>query len=186
MKTLRAVIDGRAELEETLGVPEGASEEDEILGEEFLYETEDEWRQERLTEIWKYDAPQALAKLDEEAGRFVDHMTEGDFGIMWYEAVEMYGRVAWIYEENQAVPDGLNKAIPALLEWIRDRFADWEQQAGILGWVVVPESPDELATTEWGYASPGGTPNRWFAHRWQALEAAASDTSFRDVQPRLI
>ena len=41
MKTLRAVIDGRAELEETLGVPEGASEEDEVLDEEFLYEVED-------------------------------------------------------------------------------------------------------------------------------------------------
>ena len=185
------------------GVPEGASEEDEILAEdgrdvldaienysvldeEFLYEIEEEWRQECLTEIWKYDAPQALAKLDAEAGEFVDHMTEGDFGIMWYEAVEMYGRVAWIYEENQAVPDGLNKAIPALLEWVRDRFADWEQQAGTLGWVVVPESPDDLATTEWGYASPGGTPNEWFAYRWQALEAAASDMSFRDVQLRLI
>ena len=183
MKTLSAVIDGRAKLEETLGVQEGASEEDEVLDEEFLYEVEEEWRQECLTEIWKYDAPRALAKLDAEAGEFVDHMTEGDFNIMWYEAVDLYGRVAWIYEENQAYPAGFdNKAVPALLEWIRDRFADWEQQAGTLGWVVVPESPDELATTEWGYASPGGTPDRWFAHRWQALEAAASDMSFRDVQ----
>ena len=187
-----------------IGVPEGASEEDEVLAEdgrdvldaienysvldeEFLYEIEEEWRQECLTEIWKYDAPQALAKLDAEAGEFVDHMTEGDFGVMWYEAVEMYGRCEWIYEENQAYPAGFdNKAVPALLGWIRDRFAELEQQAGTLGWVVVPESPDDLATTEWGYASPGGTPNEWFAHRWQALEAAVTDTSFRDVQPRLI
>ena len=187
-----------------IGVPEGASEEDEVLAEdgrdvldaienysvldeEFLYEIEEEWRNICLNEIWKYDAPQALAKLDAEAGEFVDNMTEGDFGVMWYEAVELPGRVEWIYEENQAYPAGFdNKAIPALLEWIRDRFADWEQQAGILGWVVVPESPDELATTEWGYASPGGTPNRWFAHRWQALEAAVTDTAFRGVQMRLI
>ena len=164
MKSLRDVIDGRA----------------------FLYEIEEEWRQECLTEIWKYDAPQALAKLDAEAGEFVDHMTEGDFNIMWYEAVDLYGRCEWIYEENQAYPDDFDKAVPALLEWIRDRFAELEQQAGILGWVVVPESPDELATTEWGYASPGGTPEKWYSHRWQALEAAASDTSFRDVQLRLI
>ena len=112
-------------------------------------------------------------------------MTEGDFGIMWHEAVELPGRVAWIYEENQAVPDGLNKAIPALLEWIRDRFAELEQQAGTLGWAVIPENPDDLATTEWGYASPGGTPDKWFPHRWQALEAAVTDRSFRDVQPTL-
>ena len=26
-----------------------------------------------------------LAKLDAEAGEFVDNMTEGDFGIMWYQ-----------------------------------------------------------------------------------------------------
>ena len=188
MKTLSAVIDGRAKLEETLGVPEGASEEDEVLADDgVLYEIEEEWRNIRLNEIWKYDAPQALAKLDAEAGEFVDHMTEGDFGVMWYEAVEMYGRCEWIYEENQAYPAGFdNKAVPALLGWIRDRFAELEQQAGTLGWVVVPESPDDLATTEWGYASPGGTPNEWFAHRWQALEAAVTDTSFRDVQPRLI
>ena len=55
------------------GVPEGASEEDEILAEdgrdvldaienysaldeEFLYEVEEEWRNICLTEIWKYDA----------------------------------------------------------------------------------------------------------------------------------
>ena len=181
-----------------IGVPEGASEEDEtlaedgrnvldaienycVLDEEFLYEVEDGWRQECLTEIWKYDAPRGLAKLDAEAGEFVDHMTEGAFGVMWYEAVELPDLVEWIYEEDQAVPDGLNKAIPALLEWIRDQFAELEQQAGTLGWVVVPESPDDLATTEWGYASPGGTPNRWFAHRWQALEAAASDMSFRQI-----
>ncbi|MBS0352645.1 MAG: hypothetical protein JSR83_01900 [Proteobacteria bacterium] len=185
------------------GVPEGASEDDEVLAEdgrdvldaienycvldeEFLYEIEEEWRQERLTEIWKYDAPRALAKLDAEAGEFVDNMTEGEFGIMWYEAVELPDLVEWIYEENQAVPDGLNNAIPALLGWVRDRFAELEQQAGTLGWTVIPESPDDLATTEWGYASPGGTPDKWFAYRWQALEAAASDTSFRDVQPRLI
>ena len=185
------------------GVPEDADEDDEILAEdgrdvldaienysvldeEFLYEIEEEWRQECLTEIWKYDAPRLLGRIDEEAGRFADNMTEGDFGIMWYEAVELPGLVEWIYEENQAVPDGLNKAIPALLEWVRDRFAGLEQQAGTLGWVVVPENPDDLATTEWGYASPGGTPDKWFAHRWQALEAAASDTSFRDVQLRII
>ena len=186
-----------------IGVPEGASEEDEVLAEdgrdvldaienysvldeEFLYEIEEEWRNIRLNEIWKYDAPRALAKLDAEAGEFVDRMTEGDFGVMWYEAVELPDLVEWIYEENQAVPDGLNKAIPALLGWIRDRFAELEQQAGTLGWAIIPESPDDLATTEWGYASPGGTPNRWFAHRWQALEAAVLDTSFRDVQMRLI
>lgn len=180
------------------GVPEGASEDDEtlaedgrsvldaiaeyaVIDEEFLYEVEDEWRNTCLSEIWKYDAPRGLAKLDAEAGEFVDHMTEGDFNIMWYESVELPGRVEWIYEENQAYPDGLNKAIPALLEWIRDRFAELEQQAGVLGWVVVPESPDDLATTEWGYASPGGTPEKWYSHRWQALEAAALDTSFREV-----
>ena len=185
------------------GVQEGASEEDEVLAEdgrdvldaienysvldeEFLYEIEEEWRQERLTEIWKYDAPRALAKLDAEAGEFVDHMTEGDFNIMWYEAVEMYGLVEWVYEENYAVPDDFDEAVQALLEWIRDRFAELERQAGTLGWAIIPESPDDLATTEWGYASPGGTPNRWFAHRWQALEAAVLDTSFRDVQMRLI
>ena len=185
------------------GVPEGASEDDEILAEdgrdvldaladygviddESLYEIEEEWRRAALAEIWKYDAPRLLGRIDEEAGRFVDNMTEGDFNIMWYEAVEMYGRCEWIYEANQAVPDGLNKAIPALLEWVRDRFAEWEQQAGTLGWAVIPESPDDLANTEWGYAAPGGTPNRWFAYRWQALEAASSDMSFRDVQPRLI
>ena len=184
------------------GVPEDADEDDEILAEdgrdvldaienysvldeEFLYEIEEEWRQECLTEIWKYDAPRLLGRIDEEAGRFADNMTEGDFGIMWYEAVELPDLVEWIYEENQAVPDGLNKAIPALLEWIRDRFAGLEQQAGTLGWTVTPESPDELATTEWGYASPGGTPDKWFAHRWQALEAAVTDRSFRDVQPTL-
>ena len=187
-----------------IGVPEGASEEDEVLAEdgrnvldsladygvideEFLYEVEEEWRNICLNGIWKYDAPRALAKLDAEAGGFVDNMTEGAFGVMWYEAVEMYGRCEWIYEENQAYPAGFdNKAIPALLEWVRDRFAEWEQQAGTLGWAITPEIPDDLATTEWGYAAPGGTPNRWFAYRWQALEAAASDTSFRDVQPRLI
>ena len=54
----------------------------------------------------------------------VDNITEGDFGIMWYEAVDLYGRCEWIYEENQAYPAGFdNKAIPALLEWNRDRFA---------------------------------------------------------------
>ena len=186
-----------------IGVPEGASEDDEILAEdgrdvldaienysvldeEFLYEIEEEWRQECLTEIWKYDAPRGLAKLDAEAGEFVDNMTEGDFGIMWHEAVDLPDLVEWIYEENQAVPDGLNKAIPALLEWIRDRFAELEQQAGTLGWAVIPENPDDLATTEWGYASPGGTPNEWFPHRWQALEVAVTDRSFRGVQPRLI
>lgn len=185
------------------GVPEGASEEDEILAEdgrdvldaienycvlddESLYEIEEEWRNIRLNEIWKYDAPRLLGRIDEEAGRFVDNMTEGDFGVMWYEAVELPGLVEWIYEDNQAVPYGLNKAVPALLEWIRDRFAELEQQAGTLGWAIIPESPDDLATTEWGYASPGGTPEKWYSHRWQALEAAASDTSFRDVQPRLI
>ena len=64
-----------------IGVPEGASEEDEVLAEdgrdvldaienyyvldeEFLYEIEEEWRNICLNEIWKYDAPQALAKLD--------------------------------------------------------------------------------------------------------------------------
>ena len=73
MKSLRDVIDGRAKLEETLGAPEGASEEDEILDEEFLYEIEEEWRNIRLNEIWKYDAPRALAKLDAEAGEFVDN-----------------------------------------------------------------------------------------------------------------
>ena len=185
------------------GVPEGASEEDEILAEDgrdvldaienycalddgVLYEIEEEWRNTRLSEIWKYDAPRALAKLDAEAGEYVDNMTEGEFGIMWYEAVELPDLVEWIYEENQAVPDGLNNAIPALLEWIRDRFAELARQAGTLGWSVIPENPDDLATTEWGYASPGGTPNEWFPHRWQALEAAVTDTSFRDVQPRLI
>ena len=100
MKTLSAVIDGRAKLEETLGAPEGASEEDEVLDEEFLYEVEDGWRQECLTEIWKYDAPRGLAKLDAEAGEFVDHMTEGAFGVMWYEAVELPDLVEWIYEVN--------------------------------------------------------------------------------------
>ena len=186
-----------------IGVPEGASEEDEILAEDgrdvldaienycalddgVLYEIEEEWRNTRLSEIWKYDAPRALAKLDAEAGEFVDNMTEGEFGIMWYEAVELPDLVEWIYEENQAVPDGLKNAIPALLEWIRDRFAELARQAGTLGWSVIPENPDDLATTEWGYASPGGTPNEWFPHRWQALEAAVTDTSFRDVQPRLI
>lgn len=186
-----------------IGVPEGASEDDEVLAEDgrnvldaienycvlddgALYEIEEEWRQECLTEIWKYDAPRALAKLDAEAGEFVDNMAEGDFGVMWHEAVELPDLVEWIYEENQAVPDGLNKAIPALLEWVRDRFAEWEQQAGTLSWAIIPESPDDLATTEWGYAAPGGTPNRWFPHRWQALEAAVTDTSFRDVQLRLI
>lgn len=184
-------------------VPEDADEEDEVLAEdgrdvldaienycalddESLYEIEEEWRNIRLNEIWKYDAPRRLGRIDEEAGRFVDNMTEGDFGIMWHEAVELPGLVEWIYEDNQAVPDGLNKAIPALLEWVRDRFAEWEQQAGTLGWAIIPESPDDPANTEWGYASPGSTPNIWLAYRWQALEAAASDTSFRDVQPRLI
>ena len=57
------------------------------------------------------------------------------------EAVELPDLVEWIYEENQAVPDGLDKAIPALLEWIGDRFAELEQQAGTLGWAVIPESP---------------------------------------------
>lgn len=186
-----------------IGVPEGADEEDKTLAEDgrnvldaienycvlddgVLYEVEEEWRQECLTEIWKYDAPRLLGRIDEEAGRFVDHMTEGDFGVMWYEAVEMYGLVEWVYEENQAVPDGLNKAIPALLEWVREKWAELARAAGTLGWTVIPESPDDLEGTEWGYAAPGGTPNRWFAYRWQALEAAASDTSFRDVQPRLI
>lgn len=186
-----------------IGVPEGASEDDETLAEDgrnvldaiaedgviddgVLYEIETEWQKAALAEIWKYDAPRALAKLDAEAGEFADHMTEGDFGVMWYEAIEMPDLVEWIYEENQAVPYEFDKAIPALLGWIRDRFADLEQQAGTLGWSVIPENPDDLATTEWGYASPGGTPNKWFPHRWQALEAAATDTSFRDVQPRLI
>ena len=186
------------------GVPEGASEDDEILAEdgrdvldaladygviddESLYEIEEEWQNTCLSEIWKYDAPRALAKLDAEAGEFVDNMTEGDFNIMWYEAVEMYGRCEWIYEANQAYPaDFDNNAVPAMLKWVRDRFAELEQQAGTLGWLVIPENPDDLANTEWGYASIGGMPNKWFAHRWQALEAAASDTSFRDVQPRLI
>ena len=186
------------------GVPEGASEEDEILAEDgrdvldaienycalddgVLYEIEEEWKKAALAEIWKYDAPRLLGRIDEEAGRFVDHMTEGDFGIMWHEAVELPDLVEWIYEENQAYPAGFdNKAVPALLEWIRGRFAELEQQAGTLGWAIIPESPDDLATTEWGYASPGGTPNEWFAHRWQALEAAVTDTSFRDVQMRLI
>ena len=185
-----------------IGVPEGADEDDEVLAEdgrnvldaienycvldeEFLYEVEEEWRNTCLSEIRKCDAPRALAKLDEEAGRFVDHMTEGDFNTMWHEAIELPGRVAWIYEDNKAVPDDFDNAVPALLEWIRDRFAELEQQAGTLGWAVIPENPDDLATTEWGYASPGGTPDKWFAHRWQALEAAASDTSFRDVQPTL-
>ena len=187
MKSLRDVLDGRAELNAQERDVLDAIENYCVLDEEFLYETEEEWRNIRLNEIWKYDAPQALAKLDAEAGEFVDHMTEGDFGVMWYEAVEMYGRCEWIYEENQAYPAGFdNKAVPALLGWIRDRFAELEQQAGTLGWVVVPEIPDDLATTEWGYASPGGTPNRWFPHRWQALEAAVTDTSFRDVQMRLI
>jgi len=180
MKSLRDVLDGRAELNAQERDVLDAIENYCVLDEEFLYEIEEEWRQERLTEIWKYDAPRGLAKLDAEAGEFVDHMTEGDFGIMWHEAVELPGRVAWIYEENQAFPAGFdNKAVPALLEWIRDRFAELEQQAGTLGWVVVPESPDDLATTEWGYASPGGTPEKWYSHRWQALEAAVSDTSFR-------
>lgn len=174
---MNIVINGRDVLD--------AIENYSVIDEEFLYEIEEEWRQERLTEIWKYDAPRGLAKLDAEAGEFVDNMTEGDFGVMWYEAVELPGRVEWIYEENQAVPYDMDKIIPALLEWIRDRFAELEQQAGTLGWVVVPENPDDLATTEWGYASPGGTPNEWFPHRWQALEAAASDTSFRGVQPTL-
>lgn len=182
-----------------IGVPEGAIEEDEILAEDgrnvldsladyividedFLYEVEDEWRQECLTEIWKYDAPRALAKLDAEAGEFVDNMTEGGFGIMWYEAVELPGLVEWVYEYNQAYPAGFdNKAVPAMLEWVQNRFAELEQQAGTLGWVVVPESPEDLATTEWGYASPGGTLNRWFPHRWVALEAAASDTSLGGI-----
>ena len=185
-----------------IGVPEGASEDAVILAEDgrdvldsladyividdgVLYEIETEWQKAALAEIWKYDAPRALAKLDAEAGEFVDNMTEGDFGIMWYEAVELPDLVEWIYEENQAVPDGLNKAIPALLEWVRDRFAELERQAGTLGWSVIPEIPDDLEGTEWGYASPGGTPDKWFAYRWQALEAAASDTSFRDVQPTL-
>ena len=186
-----------------IGVPEGASEDDEILAEDgrnvldsladyrvldedYLYEVEEEWRQERLTEIWKYDAPRLLGRIDEEAGRFVDNMTEGDFGVMWYEAVELPGRVAWIYEENQAVPYDMDKIIPALLGRIKGRFAELEQQAGTLGWSVIPENPDDLATTEWGYASPGVPPDKWFAYRWQALEAAASDTSFREVQSRLI
>ena len=186
MKSLRDVLDGRAELNAQERDVLDAIENYCVLDEEFLYETEEEWRNIRLNEIWKYDAPQALAKLDAEAGEFVDHMTEGDFGVMWHEAVELPDLVEWIYEENQAVPDGLNKAIPALLGWIRDRFAELEQQAGTLGWAVVPEIPDELATTEWGYAPPGGTPKEWFAHRWQALEAAVTDTSFRDVQMRLI
>ena len=186
-----------------IGVQEGASEEDEILAEDgrdvldaienycalddgVLYEIEEEWKKAALAEIWKYDAPRRLGRIDEEAGRFVDNMTEGDFNIMWHEAVELPGRVAWIYEENYAVPDDFDEAVQALLEWTRDRFAELEQQAGTLGWVVVPESPDDLATTEWGYASPGGTPEKWYSHRWQALEAAVTDTSFRDVQPRLI
>lgn len=186
-----------------IGVPEGASEEDEILAEdgqdvldaienycvideEFLYEVEEEWRNICLNEIWKYDAPRGLAKLDAEVGEFVDHMTEGDFGVMWYEAIELPGLVEWIYEDNQAVPDDFDKAIPALLGWIREKWAELEQQAGTLGWTVTPESPDDLEGTEWGYASPGGTPDKWFPHRWQALEAAASDTSFWDMQPRLI
>lgn len=186
-----------------IGVPEDADEDDEtlaedgrnvldaienycVIDEEFLYEVEEEWRNICLNEIWKYDAPRALAKLDAEAGEFVDNMTEGAFGVMWYEAVEMYGCCEWIYEENQAVPYDMDKIIPALLGWVRDRFAELEQQAGTLGWVVVPETPDDLATTEWGYASPGVPPDKWFAYRWQALEAAASDTSFRDVQLRLI
>ena len=185
------------------GVPEGASEEDEVLAkdgrdvldfiadycaldDDVLYEIEEEWRRAALAEIWKYDAPRLLGRIDEEAGRFVDNMTEGDFGVMWYEAIELPGLVEWIYEDNQAYPADLDKIIPALLEWVRDRFAEWEQQAGTLGWTVIPESLEDLATTEWGYAAPGGMPNKWFAHRWQALEAAASDTSFRDVQPRLI
>ena len=157
-----------------------------VLDEGVLYEIEEEWKEAALAEIWKYDAPRLLGRIDEEAGRFVDNMTEGAFGVMWYEAVELPDLVEWIYEENYAVPDGLNKAVPAMLEWIRDRFADLEQQAGTLGWAIIPESPDDLATTEWGYASPGGTPEKWYSHRWQALEAAASDTSFRDVQMRLI
>jgi len=184
------------------GVPEGASEDAVILAEDgrdvldaienysvlddgVLYEIETEWQKAALAEIWKYDAPRALAKLDAEAGEYVDQMTEGDFNIMWHEAVELPDLVEWIYEENQAVPDDFDKAIPALLGWVRDRFAELEQQAGTLGWVVVPENPDDLATTEWGYASPGGTPNEWFPHRWQALEAAVTDRSFRDVQPTL-
>lgn len=187
-----------------IGVPEGASEEDEVLAEdgrnvldaienysvldeEFLYEVEEEWRQECLTEIWKYDAPRALAKLDAEAGEFVDHMTEGDFGILWYEAVELPGLVEWVYEENQAYPAGFdNKAVPAMLQWVREKWAELARAAGALGWAIIPESLDDLATTEWGYAAPGGTPEKWYSHRWQALEAAASDTSFRDVQMRLI
>ena len=186
------------------GVPDGASEDDEILAEdgrdvldslvadycvlddESLYEIEEEWRRAALAEIWKYDAPRLLGRIDEEAGRFVDNMTEGDFNIMWYEAVELPDLVEWIYEENQAVPDGLNKAVPAMLKWVRERFAELEQQAGTLGWAVIPENPDDLANTEWGYASIGGMPSKWFAHRWQALESAVTDMSFRDVQPRLI
>jgi len=187
-----------------IGVPDGASEGDEVLAEdgrnvlgaiaeygvideEFLYEVEGEWQNTCLSEIWKYEAPRELAKLDAEAGKFVDNMTEGDFNIMWYEAVELPGRVAWIYEENQAYPaDFDNNAVPAMLKWVRERFAELEQQAGTLGWSVIPENPDDLANTEWGYASIGGMPNKWFAHRWQALESAVTDMSFRDVQPRLI
>jgi len=186
------------------GVPDGASEDDEILAEDgrdvldaladyividegLLYEVEGEWQNTCLSEIWKYEAPRELAKLDAEAGKFVDNMTEGDFNIMWYEAVELPGRVAWIYEENQAYPaDFDNNAVPAMLKWVRERFAELEQQAGTLGWSVIPENPDDLANTEWGYASIGGMPNKWFAHRWQALESAVTDMSFRDVQPRLI
>ena len=186
------------------GVPDGASEDDEILAEdgrdvldslvadycvlddESLYEIEEEWRRAALAEIWKYDAPRLLGRIDEEAGRFVDNMTEGAFGVMWYEAVELPDLVEWIYEENQAVPDGLNKAVPAMLQWVREKWAELARAAGALGWAIIPESPDDTEGTEWGYAAPGGTPNRWFAYRWQALEAASSDTSFRDVQPRLI
>ena len=186
-----------------IGVPEGASEEDEtlaedgrnvldalaeygVIDEEYLYEVEEEWRAAALQGVWKYEAPRALAKLDAEAGRFAARMAEGDFNIMWHEVVELPGRVAWIYEDTQAVPDDFDKAVLALLEWVRDRFAELEQQAGTLGWAVIPENPDDLEGTEYGYASPGGIPEKWFSHRWQALEAAASDTSFRDVQPRLI
>ena len=128
------------------GVPEDADEEDEVLAEdgrdvldaienycaldeEFLYEIEEEWKKAALAEIWKYDAPRLLGRIDAEAGEFVDHMTEGAFGVMWHEAVELPDLVEWIYEGNQAVPDGLNKAIPALLEWIRDRWQALEAAA---------------------------------------------------------
>lgn len=133
-----------------IGVPEGASEEDEILAEdgrnvldaienycvlddESLYEIEEEWRRAALAEIWKYDAPRLLGRIDEEAGRFVGDMTEGDFGILWYEAIELPGLVEWVYEENQAVPDGLNKAVPAMLQWVREKWAELARAAGTLG-----------------------------------------------------